>query len=130
MPSKSARVQESLRLNGVVVREFENVTLLSATDVADRARVYLGAVPSVPLVAGRDVVMTLPRNWKQHTKVTIDYDEPVPAPVRTGDVVGKLVVTQLGCRHSRCRCWPRGTCRAWAYSAARRRVLAHYASGA
>ncbi len=96
MPSKSARVQESLRLMEWSFANFENVTLLSATDVADRARVYLGAVPSVPLVAGRDVVMTLPRNWKQHTKVTIDYDEPVPAPVRTGDVVGKLVVTQPG----------------------------------
>jgi len=96
MPSKSARVQESLRLMEWSFANFENVTLLSATDIADRAPVYLGATPSVALVAGRDVVITVPRSWKAHTKVTIDFDGPVPAPVRSGDLVGKLVVSGQG----------------------------------
>jgi len=92
MPSKGARVQESIRLLEWSFANFENVTLLHATDVAENAPVYLGARPSVPMVAGRDVVLTLPRSWRAHLHASIDYDGPVPAPVSRGDVVGKLVI--------------------------------------
>ncbi len=84
MPSKSARVQESIRLLEWSFANFEN------------APVYLGVRPSVPLVAGRDVVLTLPRSWRAHLRAVIDYDGPVPAPISRGDVVGKLVVSGQG----------------------------------
>lgn len=96
MPSKSARVQESMRLLEWSFANFENVTLLAGNDIADQAQVYLGATPSVPLVTGHDVVLTMPRAWRQHARVAIDYDAPIPAPINRGDVVGKLVVSGQG----------------------------------
>jgi D-alanyl-D-alanine carboxypeptidase (penicillin-binding protein 5/6) len=96
MPSKSARVQESIRLMNWAFANFEDVTLFAANEVVENAPVYLGARPNVPLVGGEDLVMTLPRSWKQHAKIEISYDGPIPAPVSRGDVVGKLVVTGQG----------------------------------
>ena len=96
MPSAHDRVEESIRLMSWAFANFENVTLFAANDVVENAPVYLGTRPSVPLVGGEDLVMTMPRAWKQHAKITIDYDGPIPAPVNRGDVVGKLVVSGQG----------------------------------
>jgi D-alanyl-D-alanine carboxypeptidase (penicillin-binding protein 5/6) len=96
MPSKSARVEESIRLLNWSFANFENVTLFTASDVIDNAPVYLGTHGSVPLVGGRDLVLTMPRSWRSHAHVAVQYDQPVPAPVRTGTVLGKLVVTGQG----------------------------------
>jgi D-alanyl-D-alanine carboxypeptidase (penicillin-binding protein 5/6) len=96
MPSKSARVEESQRLLSWAFANFENVTLFTANDVIDNAPVYLGTRASVPLVGGRDLVLTMPRSWKSHARVAIAFDQPVPAPVSRGDVLGKLTVSGDG----------------------------------
>jgi D-alanyl-D-alanine carboxypeptidase (penicillin-binding protein 5/6) len=50
----------------------------------------------VPLVAGRDVIVTMPRNWRQKASVKISYDQPLTAPVAKGDTLGRLTVTGQG----------------------------------
>ncbi len=96
MPSKSVRVEESIRMMNWAFATFENVKLFAANDIVENAQVYLGASPSVPLVGGQDLVLTMPRGWRAHAKVAIDYDGPIPAPVMRGDVVGKLTVSGQG----------------------------------
>ncbi len=77
-------------------RSFEEVTLFAANDVVEQARVYMGASPTVPLVGGRDLVVTLPRGWRAKTRIAISYQSPLPAPVRRGATVGTLTVTGSG----------------------------------
>jgi D-alanyl-D-alanine carboxypeptidase (penicillin-binding protein 5/6) len=96
MPSKSARVEESLRLLLWSFANFEDVTLFAANDIIDNAPVYLGTRASVPLVGGKALVLTMPRSWREHAHVAVSYDQPIPAPVNRGDVVGKLVVSGQG----------------------------------
>ena len=96
MPSKSARKQEGVRLLNWAFSTFDNARLFAANDIIDNAPVYLGIRASVPLVAGRDLTLVLPRGWRAKSKVTIDYDAPVPAPVGRGDVVGALTVSYPG----------------------------------
>ena len=96
MPSARARVEESVRLMGWAFANFENVTLFSSNDVVENAPGYLGASRTVPLVGGQDLKLTLPRAWRQHAHVAISYDSPIPAPIKAGDVVGKLVVSGQG----------------------------------
>jgi D-alanyl-D-alanine carboxypeptidase (penicillin-binding protein 5/6) len=96
MPTGKTRVEESIRLMSWAFANFENVTLFSANDVIENASVYLGRRPSVPLVGGQDLVLTMPRAWRQHARITIAYDGPIPAPINRGDVVGKLTVTGQG----------------------------------
>jgi len=96
MPTQHARIEESVRLMGWAFANFENVTLFSANDVVENAPVYLGARRTVPLVGGHDLKLTMPRAWRQHAHIAITYDSPVPAPIRAGDVIGKLTVSGQG----------------------------------
>lgn len=91
-----ARAEESERLLEWSFREFENVTLFTAGDVVEQAPVHLGTAPTVPLVGGRDVVMTMPRGWRNRAKVTLSYSTPVPAPVQRGTKLGTLAVSGQG----------------------------------
>ena len=90
------RGEESERLLEWSFREFENVTLFTAADVVEQAPVHLGASPTVPLVGGRDLVVTMPRGWRNRAKVTLAYDSPVPAPVLRGTRLGQLTVSGPG----------------------------------
>ncbi len=96
MPSARARVEESVRLMGWAFANFENVTLFAANDVVENAPVYLGNRHNVPLVGAHDLKLTMPRAWRQHAHIAISYDSPIPAPIRAGDVVGKLTVSGQG----------------------------------
>ncbi len=96
MPTSKARVEESIRLMSWSFANFEDVKLFAANDIVENAPVYLGDRPTVPLVGGQDLVMTMPRSWRQHARVAIDYDGPIPAPIHRGDVLGKLTVSGQG----------------------------------
>jgi len=90
------RSEESERLLEWSFREFENVILFTAGDVVEQAPVHLGASPTVPLVGGRDLVVTMPRGWRNRAKVTLAYDSPIPAPVLRGTRLGRLSVSGPG----------------------------------
>jgi len=87
-----ARSEEGERLLDWGFREFENVSLFTAGDVVEQAPVWLGDAPTVPLVGGRDLVLTMPRGWRQKAQVALDYDSPVQAPVVRGTKLGALTV--------------------------------------
>ena len=96
LTSMHQRREESERLLEWAFREFENVTLFTAADTIENAKVWLGNRPTVPLVGGRDLVITMPRQWRQSAKIALVYDAPIPAPINRGDVLGKLVVSGQG----------------------------------
>ena len=50
----------------------------------------------MPLVGGRDLIVTMPRNWRQNASVKVDYDAPILAPVAKGTPLGKLTVAGQG----------------------------------
>ena len=91
-----ARAQETEGLIEWAFREFENYNLFKSGDAVQTAGVWLGDAKSVPLVAGDDLVVTLPRKARQGMKVTAVYQEPIPAPIQKGQKVGKLVITAPG----------------------------------
>src|SRR5438132_3474526 len=93
LPTMKARAQESERLIEWAFREFNDYKLFAAGDKVEDAEVWLGSDPKVPLTVGKDLVVTLPRRARKDMKVTVDYDRPIPAPVKKGQAVGKLVVT-------------------------------------
>ena len=93
MASMRPRREEGERVMDWAFREFENVTLFSASDVVEMVPVWLGTTKTVPLVGGRDLVVTMPRQWRNSAKVTVQYDTPIKAPVARGDTLGKLMVS-------------------------------------
>ncbi len=96
LTSMHQRGEEGERLLDWAFREFENVSLFTAGDTVEQAPVWLGTSPTVPLVGGRDLVMTLPRGWKNKAKITVEYESPIRAPVSRGTELGKLHVAGDG----------------------------------
>ena len=90
------RSEESERLLEWAFREWENVRLFSAADTVEAAPVWLGTQRTVPLVAGHDLVITMPHDWRKAARIAVDYASPVPAPVSRGAVLGSLKVTGQG----------------------------------
>jgi D-alanyl-D-alanine carboxypeptidase (penicillin-binding protein 5/6) len=96
MTSMRMRAEEGERMMEWGFREFENVVLFRASDTVEEAPVYLGDRGTVPLVGGRDLVMTLPRQWRRNLAVKLRYDGPVPAPIAKGQEIGQLEVSGQG----------------------------------
>ena len=96
MSSMHQRAEESERLLEWAFREFEDVRLFSAGDTIESVPVWLGTAPTVPLVGGRDLVVTMPRNWRSKAKVSVAYEAPIRAPVQRGTTLGHLAVNGDG----------------------------------
>ncbi|MFZ5780936.1 MAG: D-alanyl-D-alanine carboxypeptidase family protein [Pseudomonadota bacterium] len=96
MPSSAVRASESERILNWSFQTFQNVTLFKAQDPIVHAEVWLGAEPTVPLVAAKDVVLTLPHDWRASTKVQVGYDAPIAAPVAAGSPAGRATISAKG----------------------------------
>jgi D-alanyl-D-alanine carboxypeptidase (penicillin-binding protein 5/6) len=94
--SMRARGEEAERLLEWGFREFENVVLFRAADTVEAAPVYLGDQATVPLVGGKDLVLTLPKQWRRALTVKLRYNGPLPAPIAKGQEVGQLDVSGQG----------------------------------
>ena len=96
MASMRERAEEGERLMDWAFLNFEDVTLFSAGDPIEHVPVWLGTERSVPLVAGRDLVVTMPRNWRQKASVKVSFDSPITAPITKGDTLGRLTLAGHG----------------------------------
>ena len=93
LPSMKARAQEAERLTEWAFREYNNYKLFTAGTKIEDAEVWLGEQAKVPLTVGKDLVVTLPRKSRKDMKVSVDYNQPLAAPVGKGQEAGKIVVT-------------------------------------
>jgi D-alanyl-D-alanine carboxypeptidase (penicillin-binding protein 5/6) len=96
MSTMRERAEEAERLMDWAFANFEDVTLFTAGDVIERVPVWLGTESTVPLVGGRDLVVTMPRSWRRSASIKVSYESPVSAPVAKGDRLGRLTVSGQG----------------------------------
>lgn len=87
LTSMNMRAHESERLIEWSFNQFENVKLFNKGDIVEQAPVWMGAQETVPLVAGENLVLTLPVGMREKLKVTLDYNAPLSAPVMKGQNV-------------------------------------------
>ncbi|EHD14772.1 D-alanyl-D-alanine carboxypeptidase [Commensalibacter intestini A911] len=96
MSSMNERAHESERLLQWAFNQFENVKLFNKGEVIETAPVWMGTSPTVPLVAGEDLVMTLPVGWRNKMQVALDYNAPIAAPITKGQPVQASLSIQNG----------------------------------
>lgn len=96
LKSMKQRSAESERLLDYGFREFNNYALFKAGEKAAEAEVWMGEKLKVPLKVEQDAIVTLPRAARRDLKVQIVTEEPVPAPVKKGQQVGKILVSAPG----------------------------------
>ena len=93
--STSSRKAETRSLLNYGFRFYETVTPLTAGAALAEDRVWKGQAQQVALGVTSDLVMTLPRSTAQIVP-SIEIDAPLIAPLKVGDVVGKVVLTRSG----------------------------------
>jgi D-alanyl-D-alanine carboxypeptidase (penicillin-binding protein 5/6) len=96
LESNKGRSAEAERIIDYAFRSFEDVAIVKKGESVDDIPVFMGTATKVPLVAARDLAVTLPRAARKDMKVTVSYDAPVQAPVAAGKPVGTLTVTAPG----------------------------------
>ncbi|MEZ5666788.1 MAG: D-alanyl-D-alanine carboxypeptidase family protein [Alphaproteobacteria bacterium] len=96
MESQQARSDEAERLLEWGFREFEVVDLFEPGESVENAEVWLGERETVPLMVTDPIRVTIPQAQRDEMRVAVVYDGPVPAPIRRGDEVARLVVTAPG----------------------------------
>ncbi len=91
--TRKARSREPERLLEWAYREFKSYLLFRPGEKIANAPVWLGNVPSVPLVIKDEVKLTFPRKHRRKLKVKLVYDGPIPSPIKKGTQVGKVIIT-------------------------------------
>lgn len=90
--SDDARTEASYALLNYGYRFFETKQLYEAKQVVAQPQVWGGAADTVTLGSSQPVWATLPRGRFKDVKAVAKLDEPIMAPVKAGQVLGKMVL--------------------------------------
>ena len=93
MESIKQRSTESRRLMDLIFREYQSYEFFKQGQPVDQANVWLGTAPQVDLVLDAPLKMLLSRKDRQAIEISLQWLDPVPAPIRAGDQVGTLVIS-------------------------------------
>lgn len=93
LPTATARNEEATTLMKWGFNYFKNYKIFSKGDVVEKVDVWGGADKTVPVIAGQDVVVTLPRHQRRNLQAKVIYNTPLAAPLKVGTVVGTIEVT-------------------------------------
>ena len=92
MQSMKQRSSESRRLMDLMFREFKLYRFYGQNEAVDRANVWLGTQSKIDLVLKEPLELVLARSDRRKLKVSVQWTDPVPAPIRAGQTVGTLVL--------------------------------------
>src|SRR5881392_3784786 len=94
LPSWNARVQESTRLIEWGFNAWTAKPLFQAGAKVGTAQVQMGSSTDVPLVAPRNLAVTVPAGLASGaTSMKVRYNGPLMAPIAKGQEVAQLIVT-------------------------------------
>ena len=92
MESDKVRIEETRRIIEWALGTFERRTLFKEGETIADASVYGGNASTVPLVAGEQVDVFLPKDNSQRLVARVVYTWPVRAPVKLDQTVGTLKI--------------------------------------
>ncbi len=92
LESDKLRIEESRRIIEWALSSFERRTLFKQGEAIADASVYGGDASTVPLVAGEQVDVFLPKDNSQKLVARVVYTWPVRAPVQPDTAVGTLKI--------------------------------------
>lgn len=94
--SEDARAEASQKLLEYGFRTFETHQLYSASDVLSEVRIWKGEKETVPAGVMMDLAITMPKGRYEKLSGSAQYDKAVDAPIKRGDVLGKVILSDEG----------------------------------
>lgn len=92
MSSNRERSEEAERLMSWGFREFNNFKIFTKGQTVAAAKVWYGKEDSVNLTVADDVLKTVHMSQQDNVKATAEFDEPVKAPIKTGQEIGTVKI--------------------------------------
>jgi D-alanyl-D-alanine carboxypeptidase (penicillin-binding protein 5/6) len=96
MTSIKQRSAESRRLMDLMFREFKTYRFFDKGQPVDQANVWLGNAAKVDLVLDAQLHLLLSYQERRDLKLSVQWLDPVPAPIVAGDQLGTLTVDIKG----------------------------------
>lgn len=93
LDSFNGRIEESVRFMDWGFKAWKAKRLFRRGETVETAEVQLGSELSVPLVAPRDLGVTLPRTASGSISAKVVYDGPIKAPIAKGQEIAHLIVS-------------------------------------
>ena len=90
--SSRARLNEASNLINWAFSQTSQKLLVEKNQVIVDVDVWLGNKPRVNLVSSRKIVSTLSFDQIQLIKSSLNYKKPIEAPIKKGEVYGKLII--------------------------------------
>ena len=92
MESMKQRSSESRRLIDLMFREFKLYRFYEKDQPVDWANVWLGTKNKIDLVLEEPLHLVMARSDRRKMKVLVNWNDPVPAPITAGQLIGTLVL--------------------------------------
>lgn len=96
LDSKRERAREARKLMTYGFRNFLTEPLVEAGATIAELPVWHGSESTVKVTTDKRFNIITPRSGKRKMVATVTYEKPVLAPIKTGDVLGRLKVTLPG----------------------------------
>jgi D-alanyl-D-alanine carboxypeptidase (penicillin-binding protein 5/6) len=96
LANEKERADEAEKLLEYGFREFDTVNFFKSGETVETAEIWYGKDKSVPLVAGKDISITINKLAKNNLTAEVRYEGPVAAPVHKGDHIADLAIKRPG----------------------------------
>jgi len=90
--TKNDRSRESAKLLTWGLTSFDLIKIAKSNTPIENVDVWLGKKKIVGVYVKTDIYKTIPKAHKKFLKISINYDGPVPAPIKKDDILGKLKI--------------------------------------
>ena len=94
--TKNSRSRESAKLLNWGLRKFDTIMVAKRNVPIQKLNVWLGQKHYVETVIDKDIYLTVPKRKKKSIKAIIEYNSPIEAPIKKGDILGTLNVYKDG----------------------------------
>jgi D-alanyl-D-alanine carboxypeptidase (penicillin-binding protein 5/6) len=92
MESERERADEAARLIRYGFRNFDMFRIGSRGEVVETAKTWMGDSQQIGLIGKRGLNILIPKGKKEKVRLQIEYNGPIPAPIKEGQEVAELVV--------------------------------------
>ena len=90
--TKNSRSRESIKLLNWGLRKFDTIKIAKKDEIITSLKVWLGKKSIVEVIPSEDIYMTIPKRKKKIIKAVFEYEGPIAAPIKKGDILGLLNV--------------------------------------
>ena len=94
--TKNSRSRESAKLLNWGLRKFDAIMVAKKNVPIQNLNVWLGKKNYVETVVDKDIYLTVPKRKKKSIKAIIEYNSPIEAPIKKGDILGTLSIYKEG----------------------------------